>query len=146
MPYTEHWIALICPLTGQQVYSFSRMEGIYSHSACIPVGYITTHAHTHPPPTHTQWSVRPVQQSSTDMQLTCYNQIMNWNKKLKTGNIRNLLRWCHCLFCLVFFILDNRSYSWILRLHLKHPVVTIVVYTGPYSIGCTIDRREIPMF
>ncbi len=30
MPYTEHWIALICPLTGQQGESVYALGSIYS--------------------------------------------------------------------------------------------------------------------
>ncbi len=39
MPYTEDWIALICPLTGQQidvkVYFFVNLAGIWKTISCV---------------------------------------------------------------------------------------------------------------
>ena len=36
MPYTEHWIALICPLTGQQVIIGEELTEIASFDSIQP--------------------------------------------------------------------------------------------------------------
>ena len=48
MPYTEHWIALICPLTGQQVFLLSVEQNMIvklTVNLTFPVYLITSHCH-----------------------------------------------------------------------------------------------------